>query len=71
MEVVRHIFADVIKNNEVFRGGDNELIEYVLSHIHTSAYPPEDEIITQDDSASAMYLLSLGECEVLVKDHKK
>ncbi len=27
IEVVRHIFADVIKNNEVFRGGNEELIE--------------------------------------------
>ena len=43
----------------------------MLTHIHTSSYPPEDEITKQDDKATQMYFLSLGECEVLVKDHHK
>ena len=45
MEVIRHIFADVIKKNWVFNNGSHDLTEYVLSKINTMSYPPEEFVV--------------------------
>ena len=45
MEVIRHIFSDVIKRNWVFSAGSNDLNEFVLSKINTTSYPPEEFVV--------------------------
>jgi len=45
MEVIRHIFSDIIKKNRVFREGSEDLIEFVLKRIHTYSFAPEALIV--------------------------
>ena len=65
IEVTRHIFLKVIMQNDIFHddGETNErLLEFVLYHVSTNSYLPEDVIVKQGNEASEMYFLSKGEC---------
>jgi len=68
-EVRTYIFSLVIGANSRFKGSSKKFIDSVVSKIQTVSFKPEDEAVTQGDTAENMYFISSGECEVIVKDH--
>jgi hypothetical protein len=59
-EVIKHIFAETLKNNAILK--DNEdLIYFLTKKLKTEIHMPEDEIITQGQKGTRLYFMARGE----------
>ena len=69
-EVKTHIFFKAIEFNTIFQG-DLHILDFVVNDIDTLLYLPEDDIILQGTNGASIYFIARGDCEILVKDHRK
>ncbi len=70
--VTKQIYIPVIRQNKIFGPLENEqLSETLLSDIEQVSFQPEEDIVKQGDDADKFFLLSMGECQVLVKDETR
>lgn len=67
--VLKHIFSDILKKNELF--GENEsLVKFVTRKLDTRILLPEYSVINQGEKGENLYFIAKGECTVAVTDHK-
>jgi hypothetical protein len=66
VEVKRHIFGCVLKENRVFRGEKGMLLDFVIRNLSASIFLPEGVIINQKDIPTNMYFLAKGDVNVFV-----
>jgi hypothetical protein len=59
-EVIQHIFAETLKNNEIVNF-DLTLIDFLTKKLETKIHMPEDQIITQGEIGRELYFIAKGE----------
>ena len=70
LEVTSYIFSLIVCKNPLF--ADNvDLVEYIVKHLTTLLFLPEDEVIRQGDASDHLYFLARGELTVFVTDKYK
>ena len=65
LEVTRHIFSVVVRDNSIFTWEQHDLI---IQFLWLQLYWPEDVIINQGDFSERMYLLAKGEVDIFITD---
>lgn len=65
--MTRNIFDKVIRNHPVFKD-QNNAVDQVVREVQTHLNRPEDLVCKQGETAHYLYLLSKGDCNVLVRD---
>lgn len=66
-EVTQHLFLNVLKSINVFKGS-NDIVDFIVQNIEAKSYMAEDYIIKQGQKGTTLYILANGECDVLVRD---
>lgn len=68
----RHVnsISDQLKSFSLFRECTPGFLEVISANLEARSFSPGEEIITQGDVGDCMYLLKLGEVDVLVDDCK-
>ena len=64
MEIIRHMLAGVLKRNSVFKEQTQGVINFIIDHLETLTYYPEDTIILQGDSPDHLFFIKTGDCHV-------
>ena len=67
LEVTSYIFSLVVCKNPLFSDSE-DLVEYIVKHLNTLLFLPEDEVIKQGDESEDLYFLARGELTVFVAD---
>ena len=70
MEIYRHMFGGILRMSSVFKGQSHGVIDFVIEHLESMAFLPEDKIINQGDTADKMYFINKGDCQVIMKTHR-
>ena len=68
-KVLKHIFSDVLHINPAFCK-NTYLIDFVIERLNTNIFLPEYSVVTQGENGEMMFIISKGQCEVTVTDHK-
>lgn len=67
IEVIKHIFQNVLMRNEIFQK-DKSLIKFVTDRLETQLYLPDKFVVTQGSESDGLYFISSGIVEILVKN---